>query len=188
MTKAEYVKSIKTRILIDSPFTQSEITDELVELAIDRSLSLLNRLRPNVIKSYEPLYGPGYTLLQGYADYMDITTVEPYIEEISLDIGTLFYYSTPWTVKSITAQTTRDGSPITDTTDEDDLIDKHRVALKYFKDLTVVYTCMFASHKRRSVQMGEIPFDIKGDQFYSEYDDKLTSITEELVNTTPNMY
>lgn len=187
MTKSEYIKSITSRILIDSPFTQSELTTDLIELAIDRSLSILDRLRPNVIKSYTPLRGPGYTLLEGYADYLDMTTNIPFIEDISLDLGTLFYYTTPWTVKSITEQMNRDGSPVTENSDEDDLIAKHRVALKYFKDLTVAYASSFASHKRRSVQMGEVPFDLKGDQFYSEYSDKITAITEELVNTTPNI-
>lgn len=187
MTRAEYIKSITTRILVDSPFTQSEITTDIIDLAIDRSLSLLNRLRPNIIKSYSPLTGAGYVLLEGYADYLDMTTNQPYIDEISMDLGTLFYYTTPWTVKSITEQMNRDGSPVTEDSDEDDLIDKHRVALKYFKDLTVAYTSLFASHKRRSVQMGEIPFDLKGDQFYGEADDKITAITEELVNTTPNI-
>lgn len=165
MTEQEFLDDRKTAIVIESPFSEIELTETILKHAVSKSYSALNMYKPKTIRSTSLISLPGYKLIRSYTNEYDTNSIIPFIEEYDSEIGRVHVYSKPWTFEEL----------------QNDYL-----AFKYFKDLTFANACMFMANNRRSTEMSGVPFSLKGDQFYEEAKRKKDSIEEELINTTTN--
>ena len=167
MTDDEIKTELKTLVLVKSPFAESELKDGIINQAITDAFSMLNRLRPKIVKLYAPNDNPNYTLIRAYSNNFDMTTQIPYIDEFPTELAAQYIYSTTWDLQGVW---------------------DNRIASKHFKDLVLQYSIQFMSNRRRMADMGGLPFNLKGDDFYSKAEDEIAKIEELLTNTTPNTY
>lgn len=167
MTEQEFKDEIKSDILIETPFAEVELTDPIMDRAIEKAFSRLNMYRPRVIKTSDLMEVPGYKLLRAYTSKYDETSHIPFIEEYGMSVGTKYLYSTTWTIETIS---------------------QDRVAFKYFKDLVTAFCGVFMANVRRSANISGMPFELNGEAFYTEFNEKVSSVTDELINTSNNTY
>lgn len=158
-------EEVTRRITIETPFTKTELSSDILLLAVEKSLSVLNKYKPNTVKSYDIIENPNFTLIRSYVNPFDTTSMISFDEELQLNPGTYFIYSKSWTLE--------------------DLIN-NRVAYDYLKSLSVCHAAMFMANKRRSATMNSLPFDIKGSEFYSEFKDRLDALTADIINFANN--
>lgn len=167
MTEHEFKDDIKSTILVETPFAPDELTDAILKVAISKSLSRLNMYKPRVVKTSDYMEVPGYKLIRAYTSKYDDTSHIPFIEEYGISVGTKYLYSVEWTVDTVSVE---------------------RVAFKYFKDLVIAFSGMFMANVRRSANISGMPFELNGEAFYNEFKEKTESITQELINTSNNVY
>lgn len=165
MTLDEFKTEITDDISVELPFAPAELEDKILNRAIEKSFSRLNMYRPKVVRTMEEMNLPGYKLIRAYTSEFDDNSNIPYVEEYGMSIGRKYLYSKEWTIESIS---------------------EDRVAFKYFKDLVIAFSGLFMANVRRSANISGMPFELNGDALYSEYNEKVTSVTDELISTTPN--
>lgn len=164
---SEFLVKMKSDILIEQPFTTEELTDEILTAAQGKAFSRLNMYRPRIIRSMSPINLDTHTLIRTYSSRYNTNTQMPFIHELDEAGGDVYLYQVNWDFESVS---------------------KDRVAFKYFKDLVVAFSGLFMANKRRTATFNNIPFDLKGDQFFQECQDKIEGIEEKLINTTRNTY
>ena len=166
------VETLTKRVLIELPFTSSEITPDILDQAISKALSDLNKYYPKIVRSLSSIdESTGeYEMLRAYSDRFDMRSTEPYTEDFLLDylpeFADLYYYSQKWTCQNIQGQ-----DP----------------AESFFMNLAIQYCGMYMANIRRSATMSNLPFDIKGDQFYEECKEKIDSLKTDIINNAPHM-
>lgn len=168
MITPEERAKIKSDILIEIPFTDEELTDPIFDRAVETSFDLLNKYHPKVVKSGESIEIPGYTLLTAYTSEFDKTSNIPFIDEYQLNLGGLYIYSTDWNLGNIKS------AP------------KHIQI--YYNTLITSHCAMYMANKRRMATMMDLPVDLRGEEFYSEYSDKINVLVEEMTNTMTNTH
>lgn len=165
----DVLQDLHGRTFIDIPFTEEELTTRMLQRAIDYALRKITQWHPRIVRTKALVSDPKYTLLRAYTNSWDANSQEPYAQVYLDDLGTSFgdcyYYSVPWTLETIT---------------------KNRLLDDYFRDF-VTYRCGLAlANIRRSANMNDIPFDLKGDAFYSEMTENLANLQQIIVNSAPN--
>jgi hypothetical protein len=166
-----YFKDIVDRILFEHPFTESELTSRIISQAIDRSLSLVNMYHPFIGRT-ESMPSDAM-LLRSYASEFDYNHTIQFSDEFDHDIGTIYVWSKTYDLLSIL-------TPLVGHFNKE----HHRISRKYFDDGVVLYSCLFMSNIRRSASFSNLPFDLKGDQLFSEYDQKISDLKELMINTS----
>lgn len=167
LTEEEILVKLSQIVLMESPFTQPELTPEILNRAIEKAFSALDTYKPRILKMAEPSGDENHILLRAYDNNLDATSQNSYVEELGMDTSMLYIYSAPWNLLAIH-------------------FPSNRATKKVFTSLVVNHAGLMMANIRRSVSMNNIPFDIKGDQFYGECKDNITSIEELLMNTTRN--
>lgn len=163
---AEDLLKLRDKVIVESPFTESELTEPIITRAVEKAYGDLNKYKPRIVKSSARLELPGYTLLRAYYNAFDTASAIPYLEEAGIDLAMIYYYSAPW--------------------DWESLSKANEMTRSAFTNLVIAHSCMFMANKRRSAEMNSLPFNIKGDQFYNEAKEKLDGVIDSLINTSVN--
>lgn len=166
-TVLELTTNLTNRILVEAPFTQSELKPIILDVAYEKAIGDLDNYKPQIIKSYGPINDDDHVFIRSYISRFSTTSMFLFSEELGNDIADYYIYQKKWTMEAL-------------------IIPKNSVALKYFNKLVINYSGAFMSNKRRSAEMNNIPFNIKGDQFYNECMENIAKLIEELINTTDN--
>lgn len=164
----KFVESIKDSIFVELPFTTQELTDNILVTALNGALSDLNRFLPRVVEMNS--YGgdtKSSTLLRSYTNELDSLSFEPYIEELGYGLAMEHQVAVDWTLTSVQYTS---------------------LSAKYFKDLTKYRAAMYMANIRRSATMNNLPFDIKGDQFYEEFKESYNNTLLEMQNNNISTY
>lgn len=168
LTLLEIQDKMRSKILLETPFISSELKDNILEAALDKALSSLDKYKPRIVKSMEPIANEDYKLLRAYKDDLDTNTQESFIFELGMNTATLYIYAAPWSIEQA--------------------YNNDRAVKKVFGDLVKHNAAMMMANVRRAASLNNLPFDLKGDQFYDEAKTSLESLEELLINTTRNTY
>lgn len=172
VTVDDIMKDLKSNLKYRTPFTEAEMQPDIIDLGIGEALGDINKYRPKIVKSEVELSDPKLTLLRQYSNKFDFNSITPFAEEMEVNFGTAFVYSKKWTVEAFAESM--------------DDISLPNFTYDYFSDLVVAHCGLFMSNHRRKAGMGSLPFDLKGDQFHSEFSDKRDKLIAELINTANN--
>ena len=171
------LKTLTAEIALNTPISAKELTKEVVEGSVTRSLKMINKFKPAIItgKSTTFLSIPEYKA-------RNIRMVEVNQDPISLNsisYGVAVYqeYGTDFA----TANFVLDHTLATIYEASDSWLEEQ------FEQLVFNYAMKFVSNRRRSASLSELPFDLKGDEFFNEADTNIKEIQEVLVNSTPQL-
>lgn len=175
MAKAPLTLSeLRDIVTVETPISEDEITNPIYKRAIEKSLTIINMYRPRIMtgtKDFESM-SQYVDLNITYLKKVELYKVDRAEVGLPVNVGTqhqsdLIVYSLDYTFESIYSA-------------QSSLID-------YFEQLVSFHTMIFAANKRRSAEMSELPFDLKGDAFYTEAVEKIEEIKVLLQNSIPQI-
>lgn len=155
-----------------SVLSEEEINDETSKYVLDDTLDLINSFYPRLINTMSIKFPAGVRYR-----IWDITSDPVYNQPISdglaieENLGADFpskVVAIDWTLESIT---------------EDNNTWLEKMTREIFMNTYLLY----CSNKRRQANINELPFDLRGQDFYQEATDKLTELKTILVNSTPQI-
>lgn len=165
------LSDIRDIVTIETPITEDEITSELLDRAINKSLNIINMYRPRLItgtNSYESMdeYKKLNIKFLYPVSYFKIDRVSVGLSGNTDDgkVTDLINYKIDYTFESIYEYA------------NSNIISK-------FEQLVSSHCMIFAANVRRSAVMNDFPFDLLGDNFHTEATDVINSIIEDLINS-----
>ena len=166
------LSDIRDIVSVETPISEDEITNPIYKRGVQKSLELINMHRPRLITGTRD-----FESNEMYKE-LNIKYLYPvnYFKIDRLQVGLsgntpngqvtdLINYRIDYTFESL-----YDFAP-------KNIVNK-------FEQLVCNYCMVFAANKRRSAVMSELPFDLKGDDFYNEATEKIAAIEEELINSS----
>lgn len=166
------LSDIRDIVTVETPISEDEITNPIYKRAVQKSLELINMHRPRLItgtRDFEDnsIYKELNIKYLYPVSYFKIDRVQVGLSGNTPNgqVTDLINFRIDYTFESLYEYAPKN------------IVNK-------FEQLVSNYCMTFASNKRRSAVMSELPFDLRGDDFYQEATEKIESITEELVNSS----
>lgn len=181
MTKAQALEYI----VLTTPFQADEISDDTLAAIIKNSLIILNKYSPKIIRDdVSAASNAEYTRrnirqLRAYIDMFDTTFDQNYnvldLYQRGARQGYFVWWALDWTLEELTDS------------DKVEFADSNINAYNYFLELLAAHAYKYCGNKRRSAILNELPFDIKGDTFFQEGEEKIKAVITEMSNNMPNV-
>lgn len=163
---------LENYVKLTSVLSEDEVTPEMSALVLDDSLDLLNSFYPKLMNTMAYNYTPGKRY-KVWDVQVDPLSGSSFSEGRILE--DLYGADLPCKIVAV---------------DWDlEMIEKERNTwldnvLRQLFECNYVIRC---SNKRRQANINELPFDMKGQDFYQEYTEKLNELRTLLINSTPHL-
>jgi len=155
---------LKTAVVISQPIDESEITDPIMDRAIKAGLYIFNKYLPKKNRNY--ISGGAYTLLEG----------ESLLEVYDLTEMFTPNYASPAKHK-VNGNTVLVFTPCCLVTCSN--YDLDTIPTEYeeiFIKLVGLYVKSYCANIRRTATLSDLPFDLKGEDFYREFVEELEKL------------
>lgn len=164
-SKREVMSDILGLCLIDLPFVREEYTMGIVERSLKYVMQEMDRYRPWTIAVNNRIDSPDYVEIRAYTSMWDTNMTVPFSLEFGYTVGMRYIYTHKWTFNEIKTR---------------------RVDYRYYQDLCKYRIGMYIANVRRSANMEGMPFDLKGDGLFEEYQTKYNELLRVIQNMTHN--
>ena len=169
-------------IVVQSPFSRAELTEDIFEEAISSSLDVFNSFNPlikvipaGLFRQIENDDDSGQSeIMEVIGDkfsdqYNDVDL--KYMNDIDNSMvpsSTYVKAKVSWSLEEMYNKSNK------------------RKFVPYFEEIVIGHCMMFMANNRRSAEMSGLPFEIKGDAFYQEGFDRADVATKNVINMAPN--
>lgn len=171
------MSDLMKRAAMETPISNNELENQtMIKTALKRTLSMISKYKPEVIvgdtnmKSNPIFVARNIKLVEVISDPITSTPISSGVM-LTNHYDSTFQYNKFFVDHTFESIYKSEDTWLIDT----------------FESLYFSHLKAYAANIRRSADMAELPFDLKGDQFYQEALEEINDIKQILINSTPQL-